>query len=69
MKASYSALVEHEGLCFTGQGQTDHEAVTKAVQALEACWSINISRARLTVRLGDSIQYTTTVGRYNVATQ
>lgn len=69
MKTSYSALVECEGLLFTGQGQTDHEAVTKAVQALEAYWKINTTRAHLTVRLGDSVQYATTVGRYELETR
>lgn len=69
MSAAYRAQVEHEGLKFTGEGVTDHEAVTRAVKTLEAVWSINTGRARLTVRLGDSIQYVTTVACYRVATR
>ncbi len=69
MKATYTATVRHESLTFTGKGTTDHEAVTKAMDALKACWSIHLARAVIEVRLGDQLQYVTTFGKYEVATR
>jgi hypothetical protein len=65
---TYTATAEHNGLKFTGTGNTDHAAVTAAMKALEAVWSIDTHRARLTVRFGDSIQYVTTASRYAIDT-
>ncbi len=69
MKSSYTATVKHESLTFTGKGTTDHEAVTKAMDALRSCWSIHLTRAVIEVRLGDQLQYVTTFGKYETATR
>jgi hypothetical protein len=69
MSAIYTATATHEGLNFTGSGVTDDEAVQASMKALTACWSINTNRAVLVVRLGDQVQYTTTAGKYELATR
>ena len=69
MSAIYTATVTHEGLKFSGNGTTDDEAVKAAMANLKAVWSINTNRAVLVVRLGDQVQYTTTAGKYEVATR
>lgn len=68
MTATYSATVQHASLSFTGTGGNDHQAVTQAMNALKAIWNIDINNAIITVKLGDQIQYVTTAGRYEVAT-
>lgn len=65
---TYTATAEHNGLSFTGTGTTDHAAVTAAMAALKAVWSIDSHRARLIVRLNNSIQYVTTASRYAIDT-
>ncbi len=45
------------------------KAVRAAMANLKTVWSINTNRAVLVVRLGDQIQYTTTAGKYEVATR
>ena len=69
MNSTYIATVKHESLTFTGKGATDHQAVTKAMDALKSCWSIHLSRAVLEVRLGGQLQYVTTFGKYETATR
>jgi len=67
-RTPYTATITHDGMTFMGFGTTDHEAAKKAIDALEAVWQVNTGRAILTVRLNDSIQYTTTNARYFVST-
>ena len=69
MNSPYIATVKHDSLTFTGKGTTDHEAVTKAMGALESRWSIGLSRAVIEVRLGEQLQYVTTFGKYETATR
>jgi hypothetical protein len=61
---NYTATAQHNGLSFTAKGQTDHEAITAAMQALKSAWSIDSDRAFIMVKLGGVFQYVTTAAKY-----
>jgi len=60
----YTATARHPAGSFTGTGKTDHEAVTAALSALRAIWSIDDHNIQLTVRQGSATVYITTASNY-----
>ena len=53
----YTSFLNHPAGQFKGTGQTDHEAVTQAYNALKAVWSIDPWKASVTVYNGDTLAY------------
>jgi hypothetical protein len=60
----YTATARHPAGSFTGTGKTDHEAVTAALSALRAIWSIDDHNTKLIVRQGAATVYVTTATKY-----
>ena len=64
----YTATATHPAGTFTGTGDTDHEAVTAALYALRAIWSIDDHNTKLTVRQGGAVVYVTATTKYFIDT-